>query len=98
AAAPAEGVPAAAGPAGRLDGRGCCMGYEEDRVPLVRPLVAIARLADAHRRGGAAAVHRAGGRGRGTRGRRGVLPGAPLRPAAGVPLPPAGRGWGPDEP
>ena len=58
------------------------MRHEEDRVPVVRPLDAVAAVADALGLGCAAPVHRSRGRGRGARGRRRVLPGAPLRAAS----------------
>ncbi len=44
------------------------MSRTEDRVPVVWPVVAPPGCADAHRRGRAAAVRRAGGGGRGTQG------------------------------
>ena len=68
-----------------------CMRHEEDRVPVVRPLDAVAAVADAVGVGRAAPVHRPGRRRRGARGRRRVLPGAPLRPPAGLAVPAARR-------
>ena len=57
-------------------------GREADRIPLVRPLDAVAALADAVGARRAAAVDRAGGRGRGARRGRRLLPRPSLRPAA----------------
>ena len=45
----------------------CCQGMKKIGFLSSRPLVAVARLADAHRRGRTAAVGRAGSGGRGTR-------------------------------
>ena len=60
---------------------------EEDRVPVVRPLVGLAALAGAFSVGRAHPVDRARGGGRGPRRRRRLLPRPPLRPAARVALP-----------
>src|ERR1700760_2475797 len=54
--------------------------YEENRLPLVRPLVAVAAIADAIGLGHPAAIDRIGGRrGAAWRGRR-LFPGPSLRP------------------
>ncbi|CAA9335347.1 MAG: Alkanal monooxygenase alpha chain, partial [uncultured Friedmanniella sp.] len=71
---------------------------EEDRLPELRALDRLAALAGALRRGRAAPVHRPGGRRRGARGRRCVLPRAPLRAAARLAVPPAGRDRCPHQP
>ncbi len=63
---------------------------EEDRVSLVRALVRIAVFPGAVGLGLAGPVDRAGRGRRGARWRRRVLPGPPLRPAAGVAVPAAG--------
>src|SRR5205823_5872459 len=65
--------------------------HEEDRVPVVRALVDVAGVTGAVRVGRAPAVRRPGGRRRGARRGRGVLPRAPLRPAAGIAVPAARR-------
>ena len=77
--------------AARCHGRAIASCGEEDRVPVVRALVGGAVLAGAERVGRAAAVDRAGRRRRGARGRRRVLPRAPLRPPARVAVSAAGR-------
>ena len=66
---------------------------EEDRVPVLRPLVGVAVVAGALRLRRADPVARAGRRGRGGGRRRGLLPGAPLRAPAriAVPAPRGGR-------
>ena len=60
----------------------CCTGHEADRVLIVRPLDALAAVADPLGVGCPAAVHRPRSRRRGARCGRGVLPGAPLRQPA----------------
>ena len=75
-----------------------CIRHEEDRVPVLRPLDAVAALADALGLRRPAAVDRSRGRGRGGRGRRRVLPGAPLRAPAVLALPAARRDRGEDQP
>src|SRR5690606_5839623 len=64
---------------------------EEDRIPVVRALVAVAAVAGAHGVRFAAPVDRACGRGRGARRGRRLLPGAPLRAPARLAVP-AARG------
>ncbi len=66
-------------------------GREEHWISLVRALVDRAGFAGAVGVGLAAAVDRARGRGRGAGGRRRLLPRAPLRAAARLPVP-AARG------
>src|SRR5690606_15412733 len=53
--------------------------HEEDRVPLLRPLVGLTRLGHPHSLGCAAAVDRPRRRRGGARCRRRLLPRAPLR-------------------
>ncbi len=60
---------------------------EEDRLPVVRTLDAVAPLAGAHGGGLAAPVDRAGRGRRGVGRRRRLLPRAPLRPAARLAVP-----------
>ncbi|CAA9394523.1 MAG: Alkanal monooxygenase alpha chain, partial [uncultured Nocardioides sp.] len=71
---------------------------EEHRVPVVRPLDAVAAVADALGLRHAAAVHRPRRGGRGAGGGRRVLPGAPLRPAALRTVPAARCRRRPDQP
>src|SRR5439155_5850531 len=70
---------------------------EEDRVPRVRALVGVALLAGAIRVGRTDPVDRARGGGRGPWRRWRLLPGPPLRPAAGVAVPTPGGNWRPDQ-
>ena len=65
--------------------------HEKNRLPLLRPLDAFAAVADADGVRRSAAIDRPGGRRRGTRRRRGLLPCASLRPPARLALPAAGR-------
>ena len=81
----------------RCHGRAIASCGEEDRVPVVRALVGGAVLAGAERVRCPAAVHRAGRRRRGARGRRRVLPGAPFRPSARLAVSAAGRDRGTHE-
>src|SRR5688572_13701062 len=62
-------------------------GHETYRLPLIRALGTCPGFAHAVGSGSSAAGDRAGFRRRGAGPRRGVLPGAPLRTAAGVAVP-----------
>src|SRR5699024_10604391 len=64
---------------------------EEDRFPVLRALDGPPAVDGALRPGRTDAVDRARGGGRGARRRRCLLPGAPLRPSARLPVPAAGR-------
>ena len=63
--------------------------HEKDRLPLIRPLVAFAAVADAIGFRRPAAIDRPRRRRRGARRGRGLLPGASLRPPARLALPAA---------
>ena len=69
---------------------------EEDRFPVLRPLVAVTVVAGAFRVRRADAVARAGSCRRGSRRRWCVLPRPPLRPPARLAVPAACRGRRPD--
>src|SRR5207237_3060667 len=64
--------------------------HETHRLPLLRPLDAIAAVADALRVRCAAAIDRARRRGRGARRRRGLFPRPSLRPPARLAVPATG--------
>ncbi len=65
--------------------------HETHRLPLLRPLDPVAAVADAVGGRRAAAIDRACGGGRGARRRRGLFPGASLRPPARLAVPAARR-------